>query len=99
MDKAEYRNEILKILLREIPYASPGRMADLIAELIAPGLEKAKKWDRLCTITNPAHLYALAEWIDLKYPNDSDPEVQTELRKMGDIMAGNVVDALEGERK
>jgi len=74
-------------------------IAGKILALIAPELEKAKLWDRLCTITNPAHLYALAEWIDLKYPNDSDPEVQTELRKMGDIMAGNVVDALEGERK
>ena len=40
----------------------------------------------------PSHLYALAEWIDLKYPNDSDPEVQTDLRRLADALAKKEAD-------
>lgn len=31
-------------------------------------------------LPDPAKLWALADWIDLKYPNDSNPEVQRDLR-------------------
>lgn len=31
-------------------------------------------------LPDPAKLWALADWIDSKYPNDSDPEVQNDLR-------------------
>ena len=63
-------------------------LIDEIDECYYPELEKARKWDEIVEIMPPSHLYALAEWIDLKYPNDSDPEVQTDLRRLADALAG-----------
>jgi hypothetical protein len=52
---------------------------------------------------DPSKLWALAEWIDVKYPNDDNPEVQDDLRRWTrEIMAlglhGGITakDVLEG---
>lgn len=55
MDVNEARNEILKIILKDAFYASPGRMADLITKFIAPELEKAKLWNGAMDVIQNFH--------------------------------------------
>ena len=92
MDRDKMKEEIAKMLdeIRD-EYCLPDHesrlvYSDKILSLLAPVIEKAEKWDRIVDTTNPAHLYALAEWIDLKYPNDSNPEVQADLRRLADAL-------------
>ena len=35
-------------------------------------------------VTDSEKLRLLAEWFDLKYPNDKNPEVQNDLRRIAD---------------
>ena len=50
MTRDDARNEIVKTLLENELHASPGTMADLIAELIAPELADAEKWRKFLAI-------------------------------------------------
>ncbi len=52
----------------------------------------AEKWKRVKEIIDPSQLRTLAAWIDIKYPNDPNPQVQNDLRKWAEALEG------EGEK-
>lgn len=65
---------------------------DEILSLLAPVLADAEKWKKVKEIIDPSQLRALAAWIDIKYPNDPNPQVQNDLRKWANALEG------EGEK-
>lgn len=87
---SKLREKIIEILTEERKF-TPIVSTERIMKLLAPELEKAAKYDKIKAIIDPRLLRTLANWIDLKYPNDIEPEVQEDLRAWAD--------ALEGEKE
>jgi len=61
-----------------------------ILSLLAPELADAEKWRKVKEAIDPSKLRTLAAWIDIKYPNDQNPQVQNDLRKWADALEGKV---------
>lgn len=39
----------------------------------------------IAALPDPAKLRRLADWIDIRFPNDTNPEVQQDLRRWADL--------------
>lgn len=55
--------------------------------------------DRLrAALPNPAKLDLLADWVDLRYPNDPDPQVQADLRRWARNIRAALAQPSDAER-
>jgi hypothetical protein len=65
---------------KELTVIEDSELAELRAD--------AEKWGRVKETIDPSKLRTLAAWIDIKYLNDPNPQVQNDLRKWADVLEG-----------